>query len=290
MAADLRRRTLLGSALAGVVAATSSHAAGLDLNDPVQNLLAFAKLTGNSAGGAVLRWHTGIINAVQPGEKPVPLVGYEGLEKELWASTKEGGPDGSFTTTYFDIGYFTDLATGERLRRWTNPITKETLPTMPFRSGRFAAALKPGAPPRAWQRRGDDVWVTNRPVVGFPALLKPELYPAESAGPFQFFSVVRTDRGRLSEVSDPKVTSAPLSWSYTLTTIWLPWMRMGQRPGAVVWAGNGGKYAAPGDVPEKFRAFLAEEQPDYLSADEPLQDVRTMWADYMKANPPADGK
>jgi hypothetical protein len=283
MTFDMDRRVMLGCVMATAIAPRAARAAGFDLSDPAQGLLAFARLTGNAHGGAVLRWHAGIINAVQPGEKPVPLVTYEGLEREIWTPR----PDGSFGTVYFDIGYFTDLATGERLRRWTNPLTKETVATMPFRSGRFAATLTPGSPPRAWQRRGDDVWVTSRPIVGFPALLTPETYPAESAGPFQYFSVVRTDRGRLSELADPEVASAPLAWSYTLTTIWLPWMRMGQRPGAVVWAGNGGKHASAEAVPEKFRAFLAEEQPDYLAADEPWSDVRTMWADYMKAHPPA---
>ena len=279
----MNRRSILATAAASAILPRVSYGASVfDLNNPAQNLLAFAKLTGNSAGGIVYRWHTGIISAVMPGAPPKALVGYDGLEKEVWNKTPEGG----FTTAYFDIGYFKDLSTGERLKVWKNPLTDETVPVMPFRSGRFTANLKAGTPERTWQQRGDDIWVMERPAVAFPAILKPELYPAESAGPLHFFSVVRTDRGRLSEISNPKITSAPLNWSYTLTTIWLPWMRMAQKPGAVVWSGTGGKYATASDIPATFSAFLAEEQPDYVTKTEPWDNVRNMWGDYMKQHPP----
>ncbi len=282
MTSQIHRRGILAGVAGSALAPQLAVAADLDLNDSAQSLLAFAKLTGNSAGGAVLRWHTGVINAVQPGQKPTPLVGYEGLEKEVWGVEA----DGAYSTAYFDIGFFTDLATGERLKMWSNPLTNETVETMAFHSGRFASTLKADGPKRVWQRRGDDVWTVSSPNVGFPSLLKPEVYPAESSGPFQFFSVVRTDRGRMSDLANQKLTSAPLTWTYTLTTVWLPWMRMGQRPGAVVWSGNGGKYHSAADVPEKFKVFLAEEQPDYLTNGQPWSGVRTMWADYMASHPP----
>ncbi len=278
----INRRTVLATATVSAILPRMSYAtAPLDLSDPTQNLLAFAKLTGNSAGGIVYRWHTGIISAVMPGAAPQALVGYDGLEKEMWVKA----PGGGFSTIYFDIGYFKDLATGERLKVWKNPLTDETVPVLHFRSGRFTASLKPGTPERTWQQRGDDIWIVARPTVAFPAILKPALYPAESAGPLHFFSVIRTDRGRLSELSNPKVTSASLNWSYTLMTIWLPWMRMAQKPGAVVWSGTGGKYATAGDIPATFVAFLAEEQPDYVTKTEPWDNVRNMWGDYLKQHP-----
>ncbi|MSO97066.1 MAG: DUF1838 domain-containing protein [Rhodospirillaceae bacterium] len=283
----IRRRNVLSiassltAALAG--ARTSWTADMLDLADPTQSLLAFSKLTGNSAGGIVYRWHTGIISAVQPGAAPKALVAYDGIEKEVWSKT----PDGGFTTAYFDIGYFKDANSGARLAEWKNPLTDEVVKVLPFRSGRFAATLKPGTPTREWQQRGDDVWVVARPTVAFPALLKSDQYPAESAGPLHYFSVIRTDRGRLSDLARPEVTSAPLAWSYTLTTVWLPWMRMAQRAGSIVWAGTGGKYTSVDDIPASFKEFLALEQPDYLTATEPWPDIRNMWGDYMKLHPPA---
>jgi len=281
----LYRRNVLklgaGMALGGALAHKSSAASAIDLSDPTQSLLAFAKLTGDSAGGSVYRWHTGIISAVQPGAGAKALVAFEGLEKEVWTKTVNDG----FTTDYFDIGYFKDVDSGVRLTEWKNPLTDEVVKVLPFRRGRFAAKLLPDAKARAWQQRGDEVWVVTRPALVFPALLKPEEYPAESAGEPHHFSVIQTARGRLSDLSRPKVTSAPLFWSYTLTTVWLPWMRMAQRPGAVVWASSGGKYNSVNDIPASFKEFLASEQPDYLTATAPWPDTRNMWGEYKKLHP-----
>lgn len=264
--------------LAAAACATAVRAESLDARPTLD---AFARLTGDIGGGTALRWHPGVINAVMPGEAPRPLVGFDGLEKEVWTASA----DGSFATAYFDIGYFKDLSAGAPLASWTNPVTGGMTTPMPFRSGRFAATLRPGELDRTVDIRGDDLWFTSRPTVAFPSILKPDLYPEESAGPLHFFSVVRIDRGRLSEAIDIKIRSAALAWSYTLTTVWLPWMKMGQRPGAAVWTGVGGKYRSAAEVPPAFRDFLAREQPNYLDAGDPWSNVRNMWGDYAKAHP-----
>jgi len=280
----LGRRHVIAGGTAGF-AMSAARAVTFDSSDPGETLPAFARLTGNIGGGTVLRWHTGVITAVMPGAAPVPLVAYDGLEKEIWIANA----DGTFTTTYFDIGYFKDAVSGAHLSAWLNPMTGTTTTPMAFRSGKYAATLKPADFKREIDVRDDDISFTNRSTVAFPAPMKPDVYPDESAGPLHFFSVIRSDRGRVSEVSSSTVRSAPLAWSYTITTVWLPWMKMGQRPGAVVWTGAGGKYRGPDQVPGSFKAFLDREQPNYLADGEPWADVRNMWGDYMKAHPPSKG-
>ena len=281
------RRTVV-TAAAGLAAApvqiqAQAQAASFDIGKAADTLPAFARLTGNIKGGAVLRWHTGTIGAVLPGEAPKPLVAYDGLEKEVWTANC----DGTFTTAYFDIGYFKNIGSTAPVESWNNPVTGDAVPPMTFRSGRFVATLNAGNFKRDIEVRGDDIMFTSRSTVAFPAMMKPEAYALESAGPLHFFSVVRADHGRISEATDPRVASAPLAWSYTLTTVWLPWMKMGGRPGAVVWTGIGGKYRDASDVPAGFKAFLDREQPDYLTNVEPWSEVRNMWGDYMRAHPPA---
>ena len=253
-----------------------------DLADPQESLHAFVRLNGSLKGGPVYRWHTGVISAIMPGEPPLALVGYDGLEKEVYTAND----DGSFTSAYFDIGYFKDLKTGERLTTWANPVTGATVDVIPFRSGRFAATLKPGEPLHLWNQRGDEVFVSQTSTTAFPNMMTPEAYPAESSGTKFFFSVVRVMRGRQNEVVDAKRDSVPLLWSYSLSTIWLPWMKMGQRPGSVQWSGHGGKYTGPAQIPREFRAFLAAEQPDYLTAKDPWMDMPSRWASYMRSHPP----
>lgn len=275
------RRAALVTTL-GAASTEARAAAEFDTGNSTQLLQAFARLTGTIAGGEVLRWHTGVISAVMPGAAPKPLVAYDGLEKEIWTANA----DGAFTTTYFDIGYFKALGGDQPMTTWENPLTGQSSLPMPFRSGKFGAVLRGADFKREIDVRGDDIWFTSRPTVAFPALLKPEAYPEESAGPLHFFSVVRVDRGRVSDATNAAIVSAPLAWSYTLTTVWLPWMKMGQRPGAAVWTGVGGKYASANDVPATFKTFLAREQANYLAAGEPWDELRNMWGDYMKAHPP----
>jgi hypothetical protein len=279
VSAGLRRRVVL----AAPFGLGARRACAFDPTDRSAALRAFAKLTGTVASGSALRWHTGTVYAVVPGAPPLPLVGYEGLEKEAWRSND----DGSFSTAYFDIGYFRAIGGGGPLSSWNNSITNAAVTPMAFRSGRYAATLRAETFERELNVRGNEIWFPNRASVAFPSLLKPELYPEESAGPLHHFSVARIDRGRVADVDNAALASAPLNWSYTLTTVWLPWMKMGQRPGSVVWVGIGGKYPAVDDVPATFRAFLDHEQPNYLTDAEPWQDVRNMWGDYMRAHPPS---
>ena len=60
--------------------------------------------------------------------------------------------------------------------------------------------------------------------------------------------------------------STVLSWMRM--SPWLPWMRMGDRPGGLVFHCRGYKLASYEQVPERTRAYVAANHPEYAHAPE----------------------
>ncbi|SVC43133.1 uncharacterized protein METZ01_LOCUS295987, partial [marine metagenome] len=80
----------------------------IDLNDPVQNALAYAKLVGTSDRSMVHIYYKGTIFGMTPEEGVKPMIGHTGVLKGVW----KPWINNSFYTSLYDVGYFMDLKTG----------------------------------------------------------------------------------------------------------------------------------------------------------------------------------
>ena len=91
----------------------------IDLNDPVQNALAYTKLIGTTARSMVHIYYKGTIFGMTPEEGVKPMIGHTGVLKGVW----KPWVDNSFYYTLYDVGYFMDLKTGLPSEEFTNPFT-----------------------------------------------------------------------------------------------------------------------------------------------------------------------
>ena len=124
---EFDRRTLLGGfGLAALLDTPTLVAAGrdtapkssFDLGTASANVIAMAKITATlEPEGFKHGWYSGVLMGVVPGEAVRELVGVIGMSTQRLRAVPE---QGGYQLLQKECGFFTDLATGEVLDRWTN--------------------------------------------------------------------------------------------------------------------------------------------------------------------------
>jgi hypothetical protein len=182
--------------------------------------------------------------------------------------------DGGFDLTQLEMVIMFDLETGEPLEKWRNPYTGEVLPirfnpfgpaTTRYRAdnSRVLPTEIGGTPLQATATIhaplivGDDVFQRDESVARV-------LTPGR-AQPFEVNDIA-VYHGSLANLSDPAVTVGDATVFFAEVTGWQRWMNMGDRPGNLTSRLTGRKVRSFGDLPEGWRARLAQVAPQ-IAAD-----------------------
>jgi hypothetical protein len=276
-------------------------AAPLDLAQPADNLSAFLKMRGSLDGKDVLTWWSGQVFAAIPDQRPRLLFGFEGMN----VARMEQLPDGSWRMLSREYAVYKDPASGQILAQWTNPWTEATVEVFdvqndPVNTPLGGAPAKPGSPPRLLPLRqmGADVILGLDVALAYPNPIQPDQYPENSTGTSYVGSEHFGFYARKAELDDPKVQSAPVNIAWFREGPWLPWMRMGDRPGLLIYSGYGKKLLGGIDeLPQALRQHIEQHAPEYLSApSEWSQPNATSWTVYKRKvleatpAPDADGQ
>jgi hypothetical protein len=279
----LERRSFLLAATGAFVysgtalAAAAKEAAGaatdppgfarLDLNDPGDALTGMLRMQGRLDNKDSPWWYFGRIYGLLPGQAPVPLVRYEGLE--IMRLTKT--PEGEYAATGVTTSFFMDWRTKAVLDVFANPVSGRTNQVKPnliggkpgaaaafysakgVRPGRLAAAdWRPDGLHLSWDSYGDDIWLSND-----------RTYPPGLPQPMGESSVSRARRADLHDLERPFV---PASFSSTYFAPWPAWMDMQGQPGHVVWHADGLKLESVDRLPAHFRRWMDQRHPERLAA------------------------
>lgn len=220
----------------------------LDLRTGKGNQIAYARLQGDiDWGRQKYFWFKGYVNAVQPGQRAVDLLGAQGFG----AIRLHQRPDGAIERLCREIILYTDLGSGEVLSEWRNPLTGETVRPVhvandPFNyliKDRFPlppsfGGLNPQGPPPVrppfilpWHQHGDWLAMEIHIHLSYPNALQPDRWPRESSGPTAQVSEYFAHHVRVEDMQDPRLTSVDYRGTWNRVTPWLPWMLMGQAPG-----------------------------------------------------------
>ena len=99
------------------------------------------------------------------------------------------------------------------------------------------------------------------------------------------------------ELMDDSVTSTATTYSWMRTGPWLPWMKLGTRPGYLLYSGQGKKLKSFDELDPVVRETARKEHPVYLAAPKAFSTPNeTSWTYYRKLMPkpaaaaPADKK
>ena len=177
-------------------------------------------------------------------------------------------PDGSFDARSMEIVYKTDIQTDALLARWRNPYNGEVYDEVPLimgpltrrftNTGPISQSALPGA---NIQRRGtlgpveiagDDVWLSADVHV---------MVDREGQSSFRAHDL-STYHGRVSDVLDPAIQSAPATMTVHIIQSWHPWMNMKDKEGTLITRISGAKCFAIEDIHPRILALLKSHHPD----------------------------
>lgn len=107
--------------------------------------------------------------------------------------------------------------------------------------------------------------------------------PEESTGPTYLASEHFIFFANTADLTSDTQRSTSTHYSWFRTGPWLPWMKMGQAPGYLIYSGQGRKYDSFDQLPTKVKEYTLKNFPTYVTApDSFYQPNETSWTYYAK--------
>jgi hypothetical protein len=299
----------LGLSLAAGSVSSASHAATasltgpyVDLTTPEGNVLAYARVQGNIDPTATsYSWYAGRVTGLRPGEAGRDLMGIIGMGAVRMLPL-DGEP--GFQMLRKELGFFTDLDSGEVIDRWVNPYLDEDVEVVHLANPAINASIKPyrqrqglyeainneggrGAPfilpwklvgGRAMTEQHANLWVRNP--------MDPEIWKRESAGESIRISDSNTFNVAIEDLQNPDLKKVQSFGNWTHQRPWQPWMLMGQDPGFIQYTCFTGSAATLDDMPEQIVALARDRFPEFLVAPTEASPPESSLARYMRTRKP----
>ena len=213
-----------------------------------------------SSNSTFLLW-TGSIYAFVPNEKKKHLFKIVGMSVSRCLPSE----DNSWDFISRELTYYLDPETEQVIHQWHNPWTEETLPVVHVANNPVQGLFKGKFPAQVNVDNTTFVFdlFTNypNPLAGDPQFIEYSPQPTYQATEL-FKLTVPTE-----ELLDPKITEVSkviLSWDRIGP--WLPWMKMGNRPGQLIYSAQGLKIHSFSDLPEWLQAEINNRVPLYKHA------------------------
>lgn len=221
------------------------------------------------ARSTFLIW-TGSIYSFVPGEKRQRLFKMVGMNVSRCLPVDEN----HWEFTSRELTYYLDPESSEKLQTWKNPWTEEVLPVMHVANNPVQGNFKGQFPAQVNDETttlGFDIFPSYPNPLTDPKYAeycpKPNYQAAEL---FKF--VVPT-----LELFDDDVQSVSKLWlSWDRIGPWLPWMKMGDRAGHLIYSATGNKVDGFEQLPQLLQAEINTRMPLYRQAPEAQLDTEDM--------------
>lgn len=220
-----------------------------------------------------------------PGEKDRLLFTVYGVNVRQCGRVQDPVRGAGFRSVSREVMYYLDPATGKPIDRWRNPWTGETVDVIHvandpvnMRQPTFERR-EDGTPLATSLRRYDDLLVASNEVPLFYSNPLAGEYQAYVGGTYHAMEIFNTFY-RAADLLDAKRTrigESRLTWQRV--SQWLPWMKMGDRPGLMIFNATGYSTFDRARLPESLVTLMTERHPAYL-APPPVDDARpnaTTW-------------
>ena len=275
---NLIKKTVVAAALFASTAISFS-AAAYDFSKPENSNEAFVKMRGDTSGAdTIADWHTTVF-IVEPGKRAMPIMRLDGFN--VGRALKQ--PDGSYQWLSREVAYYRDLKTGNIITKWDNPVTGKTNDVVQVINDPVNSVFGSSSRAFPWRVKGDDVFMTFDVPLAYPNSLLPADFPEESTGPMYFATESFMFFAKMSDFDNPKLTSVPSTYAWARTGPWLPWMKMGQRPGYLLYTGQGKKLKNASELDTFVREYTEKNHPDFMTAPKTLvKPNETSWSYYKK--------
>ena len=108
-----------------------------------------------------------------------------------------------------EIGYYTDLASGEVIKRWYNPWLQREVEVIPIQNDPVNRRFTVQESGYRFDVSGEDIVFYREVPLRYPNPLDRATYPLNSSGDFYEAMEMFTTFVRRSELDDPRLTSVP---------------------------------------------------------------------------------
>ncbi len=239
----------------------------------------FVKVRGSTDGNQSLIAWTGSIYALVPEEPKQHLFKIVGMSVARCIPDQEGGWD--FTSR--ELTYYLDPNTGEILHRWKNPLTQEGVTIMHVANSPVQGYFKRQFPAKV---TGDVTTFVFDLFLNYPnPLAKQSKFSAYSPNPtYQAAELFKLTVPTPDLLNPAQTTVSSLILSWDRIGPWLPWMKMGDRPGQLVYSAYGNKVEHFTDLPQLLQEEINTRLPLYKNAPKHKLDQTDMtsWAYFEK--------
>ena len=231
------------------------------------------------ASQTFLSW-TGSIYAFVPGEPKKRLFKIVGMSVSRCIPKEDEAWD--FTSR--ELTYYLDPNTGEILHKWKNPWTEEILSVVHVANNPVQGHFKGSFP--AFQVGGD---TTTFMFDLFPTYPNPLAQDAKfiDYSPNQIYQAAELFKLTVptEDLHNPERTSvSKLSLSWDRIGPWLPWMKMGNQAGHLIYSAIGSKVNSFNDLPQLLQDEINTRVPLYKNAATSFldQEDMTSWKYFKK--------
>jgi hypothetical protein len=231
-----------------------------DLSQPDAALRAFVRVRCALDGREVFTTWRGRVFAFVPGEPVRELFAVEGMNVARCAARA----DGAYTLTSRELMLYLDPGDHRRLDRWDNPWSGESV-TVAHVGNSPVQAVFTAAPPLAIHGALASFVIDvplsyPNPLAADAAMAEHAPAPLYQAG--EFFGLTAPLAAAGDEGS---ASAAEVAIAWHRVGPWLPWMKMGARPGVLVYSAHGEKVTDAAQLSPLLRAEL-ERLPGYRHA------------------------
>ncbi len=240
-----------------------------DLSAERAYLRDYLRVRGDAAGGETVYYWTGRVYGYVPDEKKRELFGFSGFNIARSVVKPEG-----FELLTREAAFFLDPVSGEILETWQNPFTGRSVRVQQIWNDPVNQDLTFGdeylplvSKILPSEELGEQLVFYHDIFPFYPNPLPRERYPEfaqsdnyQSAEFFQFF----VDQ---ADLADTALNTVPASISWTRLSPWMPFMRMGDRAGLLVFVCRGRKLEGGFDaLPAYLKDYVLARHPEYAQA------------------------
>ena len=220
-----------------------------------------------------------------PGEKDRHIFDVVGINTRQCERHKDPVRGEGYRSVSREIMVYLDPATGEIIDQWKNPWTGETVEVIHvandpvnMRAPSFARDAT-GKPARVTLRQYGDLLVSSREVPLFYENPLAGAYQDYIGGKYHAMEIFNTFYSAADFLAPkgPRISPSRLAWQRVSGL--LPWLRMGDRPGVMIFNATGFSTFDRAQISPKLMQILQTRYPEYLTPP-PLGDARpnaTTW-------------
>lgn len=273
----------------------------LDLRTPEGNANAYARMQGSLDPEVTsYSWYMGRVSGHRPGEAGRDLMRIIGMGAVRLLPLADGP---GWMMLRKELGFFTDLETGEVMDRWVNPYLGQEVEVVHLANPAINSEIRPfvrepglyesvGGPEAArpfllrWEVVGDRAMTEMHAHIRAKNPLDPRVWPRESSGAEVSISDSNSFNVALADLQNPKLMKVESFGHWSHSRPWQPWMLMGQAEGHIHYTCFTGSSASLDRMPAQIVALARARYPDFLEAPREVSRAESSLARYMRTRTP----